>query len=300
MKPWKFTFWTPGHAPLDDGATFGCASHGLAATNIWSAPGDSKAVFASTALQGEVIAGTHDEVLERLRHISFAPKAAIILFARGAGAEAFLRHWETLLPSVPVVGGAAACGLGEERGELLPASEDVAVLLISEEKWTAESLNVHDTHGETWEFQSSAPRTITHLRRSGAAEWQLAAKAFHALQIACGRTAQDCESITFSDAEGRNLHCSVSGTSLRVGADLPAKRLLMLRTISPPEVAERLRRFCAKPNTLVFGCAGLRSLLAAPLEVARGTITGFMFGELVILAGKPRFGNLMAARLVPN
>jgi hypothetical protein len=32
--------------------------------------------------------------------------------------------------------------------------------------------------------------------------------------------------------------------------------------------------------------------------VAPGTLVGFMFGELVTEAGRPQFGNLMAARLV--
>ena len=63
-------------------------------------------------------------------------------------------------------------------------------------------------------------------------------------------------------------------------------------------VARRLAAFCAEPNALVFGCAGLRSLLDAPLPVAPGTLVGFMFGELVTLDGRPQFGNLMAARLV--
>jgi hypothetical protein len=56
----------------------------------------------------------------------------------------------------------------------------------------------------------------------------------------------------------------------------------------------------AAAATAVFGCAGLRSLLDAPLPVAPGTRAGFMFGELVTLAGRPRFGNLMAARLTPE
>ncbi len=51
-------------------------------------------------------------------------------------------------------------------------------------------------------------------------------------------------------------------------------------------------------HALVFGCAGLRSLLDAPLTVGEGTLTGFMFGELVTFDARPQFGNLMAVRLV--
>jgi hypothetical protein len=298
MKPWKISFWTPGNAPTDNGFTFGCASHGLISSGIWSAPEDSKAVFAANSFQGEVIAGSHGEVLERLRQISFVPKAAIIIFTRGAGAEAFLKQWHALLPLIPVVGGAAACSLGEEGGELLPAAEDVSVLLISEGSWKAETLNVHDTSGQAWEFRASGSRIITHLRRSGTTEWQAAAGAFRSLQIACGRTKEDCESITFSDAKGRNLHCSISGSSLHIGADLPAEGLLILRTVSRAAAAEKLRQFCAESNAIVFGCAGLRTLLDEPFEVGTCTLTGFMFGELVTFEKAPWFGNLMATRLL--
>lgn len=63
---------------------------------------------------------------------------------------------------------------------------------------------------------------------------------------------------------------------------------------------EKFRQFCGEPNAAVFGCAGLRSLLDAPLEPGPGSVAGFMFGELVTLAGQPQFGNLMAVRLLPK
>ena len=94
------------------------------------------------------------------------------------------------------------------------------------------------------------------------------------------------------------MHVSFDGERLHTGANLPADRRLVLRTVSRSEAARRLAAFCAEPNALVFGCAGLRSLLDAPLAVGEGTLTGFMFGELVTLDGGPQFGNLMAARLV--
>jgi hypothetical protein len=84
-----------------------------------------------------------------------------------------------------------------------------------------------------------------------------------------------------------------------VGANLPAEGLLILRSVSRNAAAEKLRDFCLVSNAIVFGCAGLRTLIDEPFEVGSGTLTGFMFGELVAFGGTTQFGNLMAARLLP-
>jgi hypothetical protein len=299
MKTWTPTFWTPGHAPADDGHIFGCASHGIAAANLWRGPEDAAAAgWSGNGLRGEVLAGTYAAVLVRLGQLAWKPAAAIVLFAHVSGMEAFLEPWQELLPGVPVAGGGAALRAGQSRGELLPATEDVAVLLIAEGVWRAESLNVHDPVGETVEFLADGPRTITQVRETPVDGWQPAAPFFRAWQTACDRAAGDCESITFSDVSGRNVHVSFDGERLHTGADLPADGRLALRTVSRAEAARRLAAFCAEPNALVFGCAGLRSLFDAPLPIGSGTLVGFMFGELVTRAGRPQFGNLMAARLV--
>jgi hypothetical protein len=299
MKNWLLTFWTPGHAPADDGQTFGCASHGIAAANLWRGPEEAAAAgWSDNGLEGEVVAGTYDAVLARLDQIAWKPAAAVVLFAHASGVEAFLERWHERLPGVPVAGGGAALGAGQTRGELLPAATDVAVLLICGGHWRVETLNVHDRTGHSFEFRAAGPRTITHLR--GRDDWVPAAPAFRALQADYGRAEADCESLTLSEAAGRNIHCRFDGEVLHTGADLPADGRLECRTVNRAEVAKRLAAFCAEPNALVFGCAGLRSLLDAPLPVAPGTLVGFMFGELVTLDGRPQFGNLMAVRLVRN
>jgi hypothetical protein len=85
---------------------------------------------------------------------------------------------------------------------------------------------------------------------------------------------------------------------LQSGADLPPDEQLLLRTVSRAEAAKKLGQFCSAPHALVFGCAGLSSLLDAPLATGSGSLAGFMFGELLTIAGRPQFGNLMASRLV--
>ncbi len=293
------TFWTPGNAPPDDGHTFGCASHGIAAPGVWRGPDEAAAAgWPEKGLRGVAFSGSYAGVLAQLRNDVTRPTAAIVLFAHSSGMEAFLDRWAELLPGVPVAGGGAARGPGQVQGQLMRPAEDVTVLLIADGVWRAESLNVHDPAGTAVEFRAQGPRTITQVRENPAADWQSASSYFRARQTACDREAGDCESITFADAGGRNVHASFDGERLCTGADLPVDKRLVLRTVSRAAAARRLEEFCAVPNALVFGCAGLRSLLRAPLAVGEGTLAGFLFGELVTLGGRPQFGNLMASRLV--
>lgn len=297
MTDIHFSFWTPGHAPSDDGRTFGCAAHGYAGDNVWRDPDGPRAGTWPHPLPGEPVAGTYEDVWAQLDRVAWRPAAALILFSHARGIEPFLDRWNVRFAGVPVAGGGAALGAGQTAGELLPAAADVAVLLIRGGRWRVETLNVHDRTVQAFEFRASGLRTITQLRDGG--DWQPAASALRALQAAHGRSETDCESLTFSDAGGRNIHCRFDGEELHTGADLPADGRLACRLVSRAEVAKRLAEFCAVSDALVFGCAGLRSLLDAPLPVAAGSLVGFMFGELVTLDGHSQFGNLNVVRLAP-
>jgi hypothetical protein len=294
-----FAFHTPQHAPAHAEGTFGCASHGFAAKDVWREPSEAAYAVWPPSLPGKLVAGTYAEVLRAFADLSFKPAAAIVLFAHGAGVEAFLEDFQKQFPCVPVAGGGAALGAGQSVGELLPQAADVAVLLIRDGQWRVDTLNVHDRTGRIFEFRAAGPRTISHLREEKDGDWLPAATVFRALQVEYRRAEADCESLTLCDTNGRNVHCRFDGEVLHTGADLPVDGRLELRTVSRAVAATRLAAFCAVPNTLVFGCAGLRGLLDVPLPVAPGTLVGFMFGELVTLAGHPQFGNLMAARLSP-
>ena len=295
---WKFSFWTAGNAPKSDSSIFGCSSHGMAAGTSWI--GDNVAGIASfgESLEGEVITGSYAEVLTSLEDPPCEPKAVIILFAGEMGVEAFLEQWNRLFPGVPVAGGAAARLDGSPRGELHPLSEDAAVLLLSEGTWTADTLNVHDRVASEWAFRADGPRDMAQLRPAAGGQWQAAAAVFRTQQAARGRNSEDCETITFSDAQGRNLHVWISGDHLYTGANLPSEGPLFLRTVEKTAVAGKLDKFCFAPNSIVFGCAGLRGLIDKPLAVGTDGLAGFMFGELVTLGGQAQFGNLMASRLV--
>jgi hypothetical protein len=295
---WKLALWTPGTAPPDDGATFGCASHGIAGPGRWDSPEAEALLMSPRPVAGEVVAGRYAEVLAQLGQLAFAPRTAIVLFARATGMEVFLERWRQLFAGLPTAGGAAARGADQERGKLRPVAEDVAVLLITEADWQADSLNVHQATGLVVEFEANGPRTITRLRRPAESNWESAAAFLRARQAEFGRAEGDCESITFCDGGGRNLHVSRAGECLQTGADLPPDGRLSLRITPRAAVAAHLGRFCSPPEALVFACAGLRGLLDATLPVAEGTLVAFMYGEVVTLGGHAQIGNLMASRLV--
>jgi hypothetical protein len=252
-----------------------------------------------TPLEGHVVAGTYADVLAHLRDRLLEPKAAVALFAQASGMEAFLAECHRLLGTTPMVGGAAARGAGQTCGELLPAAAEVSMLLITKGTWTVKTLNVHDATATKLEFRSSEPRTITHLRHQSSGGWRSAAMVFRALQTEYSCSSADCESITICDSQGRNMHVSFAGEWLHTGADLPIAGSLVIRIVTRSDASQRLAAFCSVPSALVFACAGLRRLIDMPIEVAPGTLVGFMFGELVTLVGRPQFGNLMAAGLVP-
>ena len=296
---WTFSFWTPGNAPADLERSFGCASHGVAAREVWLEPDTNVVTRWPTPLAGEALSGSYAGVLAAICARSVKPAAVIALFARSTGMEAFLAECHTLLGATPMAGGSAARAASKTHGELRSAASEVALLLITQGAWRTDSLNLHDAEPCELEFHSSGLRTIAQLRPKGSDHWRPAADAFRALQAEYGRPEADCESITLCDRQGRNVHCSVADDCLNSGADLPADGWLALRTVTRAEAARRLADFCSVPGSLVFGCAGLRSLMDAPIDVAPGTLVGFMFGELFTLGGQPQFGNLMAARLVP-
>src|SRR5262245_33696880 len=115
IMKWRVALWTPGTRPPDDGATFGCTSHGFAGPCRWKQPDAKGLIVFGGNPRGAVVAGRYAGVLTRLRNLAFDPQAAIVLFTRGTGMENFLQKWERLFPGLPTVGGAAARGAGQER-----------------------------------------------------------------------------------------------------------------------------------------------------------------------------------------
>ena len=61
---------------------------------------------------------------------------------------------------------------------------------------------------------------------------------------------------------------------------------------------EAANRFANTPKTIVFGCAGVNTLLDERVTIGEGSLIGFLFSEVVTLGGKPAFANLMLSKIV--
>jgi hypothetical protein len=309
--------WTPGARPEDDGSTLGCAVHGFCSPTRWVDPGAGEAARWEHPLKGELLGGSYARVSQDLKGVGFKPSAAIVLFVRNSGVEGFIDSFRRFLPGVPVAGGVAALGKGQTDGEVLPNAEDVVVLLLGEAECDAgrqaadnagrqaagegacaiEATNVHDPKGVEVEIRRVGARLIDEIRVGPKGAWQKASKYYASLRETNRVPDDDYESITFSDLGGVNVHCSAAVEGLKTGANLPENGALLLRETDTGRVTSRLRDWVSAENVLAFCCAGLRRLVGAPLLAGKGSLAGFMFGEVVTVGNGPAFGNLMAARL---
>ena len=82
---------------------------------------------------------------------------------------------------------------------------------------------------------------------------------------------------------GRNLHCSISDGNIFAGANLPKDNLLFMNYISSEKATEQLLDFINDTDSLIFGCAGIQSLVNKSFYTGKGTLAGFMFGEIVTM-----------------
>lgn len=297
MKKWKIKFWTPGNRPTDDGASFGCATHGFCSNDGWIGPEKNANICWRTKLYGTVISGSYFEVLKRINDIDFIPKVAIAVFATSLGMEEFLESWNQIPGSFPIIGGGAAIGTGQERGEILPEAEEVAVLIIADGEYIVQTNNIHDDIGIKMDISTSSKRSIKDVKVAKA-DWENAVEFYKMQQSKRNISDDDFESLTFSDSTGRNVHLSISGDILESGANLPVDNVMYMRKATKANTENQIRKFCDIENGLVFGCAGLRSLVEHEIYCGENTIAVFLFGELITLQEKPQFANLMMARII--
>lgn len=300
MIKWKIAFWTPGNMPVEDGKTFGCAAHGFCTQEMWVNPDDKAYCIWEKGLTGISVAGTYAQALEKLKALNFVPKIVLAVFSKSIGMEDFLVDFNKLIPEVPIVGGGAALGAGQSSGEILPKAEEVALLLVSEGDFIVETANIHDYTEEIIEIKPISERQFNSVKKAGSQIWEDALTYFRNVQKKYGVIEDDFESITLCDLSGRNIHFSVSDGSLKSGSNLPGDHELVVRITTRSVATQNIKAFFQSGDSLVFGCAGLRSLLDKQIETGRGTLAGFMFGELVTLKDTPMFGNLMLAKLVKN
>lgn len=298
-KPWKLKFWTPGHRPGDDGTTIGCASQGLCKGQRWVAPGDEDIVTWEYKLYGDIFAGTFKDVLEAAGTLSFKPRNGLVFFAHTDGTEDFLYNLNRKIGPLNLAGGATARKQGERTGDVMPAAEDVVLLLLDPDVQpvSVESFNLHSEKTTELEIRRSGSREIESVRLKGQESWQSGLGFYRDRQKTFGVAPDDFESLTLTDKTGRNLHCSVQNNRLAVGANLPTDNRLYLSRVMLPDLRQKVAEKLRDTNSLIFCCAGIGAHLQQPMPTAEHVLCTFLYGEVVTFTEQPLFGNLMLSRL---
>ena len=95
-----------------------------------------------------------------------------------------------------------------------------------------------------------------------------------------------------------NIHLVPDGECYFCGANLPEDRHILVRYTDKQNVYTRMRAFYADTNAIIFGCAGLESLLDDHQFLAgSGSVGLFMHGEVAVIGGKAQFANLTLSKI---
>lgn len=281
MKQLSFT--TTGSYDLVEG--FGCASLGL--------PGvcgnEEKCVVTDPRkLMAIELTGTYKQVLSAVRQVREPVRAAIVLFGNVGGENAFLAELQKTL-HCPIVGGGAAIDFATNTSGLITGRGEAALMLITDERYTyeTETLCIHDRILGTCQLTLEDPRTILTIDGVDAVEF------YNAKRKKFGLVDTDFEHLTLSDLRGVNAHLSQPGDKLKSGRDL--QETMLLRYVDHAKVYDTMRAFYDDPDAVVFGCAGLSSILDKPLDTK--SLGLFLFGEVCMVEGYAEFGNLMLSKL---
>lgn len=248
-------------------------------------------------VSGQILSGTYVEVIDTLKGLREKPEAFIFAFTRGQGMERFLAEVSALFPSVPSAGGAAFRPAADARGAVRPMAEEVAVLALGGKKWRVDSLLFHRIDEVALTVSGDDPRIFDTVESNGKTESAHAffAEQFIRLQLK-GTPWNRCGLLT---AEGRLLHMAESGDAVQVSADLPASRQVHLAFFDEDYGRQQLEQ-SLRPESLVFGCAGLHGLISAPRTWESKHSTAYMYGEVVTLAQSAHFANLSVSVLSPR
>jgi len=278
----SIAFYTPKDSPRLD--VFGCASYGIAGL---VAPGETGTKYFNIELDGIEISGTYEACLtEAARHSKDRRiRAAIVLIWQTTGQDQFVHQLSSIL-GCPVVGGVAAYDL--DAAELNQPEKSASVLLVTDERYDIEvsCQNIHQQilSQHTLEFEG---RHLLKVDGVDAYGWLSDQKNRH------GFSEQDFEHLTFSDTNHINAHLRVENGKILSGRDL--SRTMLWRLVRPEDVYEQIRSFYDDSNAIVFGCAGLRSILKE--EINAPSLGLFMFGEVCSVNGQAEFGNLMLSKI---
>ena len=280
----RLTFTTTGAWGLADG--FGCASLGLAGICDNS---QMNVTAHSEKLDGIVLTGNYDEILDQMKHVTVPVFAAIVLFGNAGGENVFLKEIQEIM-HCPTVGGGAAIDGATGRSALITGGGEAAVFLITDNRYRYRCVTqcIHDDVLGEVTLSLADPRTILTINGVDAASF-LAQK-----RQELGLSDSDFEHLTISDLRNVNAHLSCVDGVIKSGRDVQEK--MILRRVCHEKVYDSMRRFYDDKNAIVFGCAGLSGLLDKPLDTK--SLGLFLFGEVCTVDGVAEFGNLMLSKLV--
>ena len=276
----KFKFYTP---VCEVEKEFGAATLGFAGAENENVKTVKECV---ADVSGVMVLGTYDECLSKIPSGNF--KACIVLIGNAGNENEFIKVLKQKI-NIPVVGGSAAINGKTGETALITGRGQTALFFIDDERYdfSVECKNIHyDILGEHI-FSFGNKRIVDKIDGVDALKW------YNEKREAFGISADDFEHLTFSDEKGINVHLSEVDGKLVSGRDVQEK--MILRYIPENEVQQSVQEFYDDENAIVFGCAGLKKILTAPLKC--DGIGMFMFGEICTKDGHSEFGNLMLSKL---
>lgn len=284
---WSIGFFNVGCRPDADGV-FGCATAGAIDGGGVHATDEAGLFLWKQEVRGTVICGSRDECICQLESLGRPAEAVLVFLASGAGAEGFLSAVEWALPGVRLAGGVSACD-ESGAGELLPENGEAALLIFDEPGAETFCENILNDTGRRFAVRTEAhPRELASIN-SGEGVGRSALSVWRELQRGFGVPEQNFECLTLSDARGNNIHMHAEGKTLCSGANCRDGEKYSLRFASPAEIDEGAQRFSKRKNSLICGCAGLKSAMRRLPQVQDGSLAVFLFGEIAANG----FANLM-------
>lgn len=298
MKEYLIGFNTNSEVRNGFSNIFESSVHGFATNSQWIGPEENTSVFLDRELKGKILEGSYQSVTKKLSQLDFKPKVVIAFIYNTDHVDYFIDQFCQLMPDVPIIGGGVIRSGEKFEGDPIIHSEDLGLFAVAEGNFTLQSLNIYNKTSISVEIQKTTNRKFGLLRVLPDGEWQNSLAFYHTQQEIRNIRNDNFELLTFCDKNERNIHCSHDDNSLKSGADLPDDNILFLREITYEEAETRLSEFISENNSLIFGCAGIRSLIRTPQFTGEHSLAGFVFGELVTLNNHPMFGNLMLTKIV--
>lgn len=290
-KKYKIGFFTPDNKIT--GEFFGAATFGIAVDKFGDIYADEY-VFSSYELEGIKLAGTYDEVLQSATKAAteYDVKVAIVLTGNAGDENQFLTNLSTAV-KCPIVGGGAAINLETGKSALLDeVGSEASVLFITDNDYEFETsyLNIHTNVVSEHCMGFRDNRVLDTIDGEPAAKW------LDDKKMELGFSSTDFEHVTFATTSGINAHLSMNDGKICSGRDL--EESMVLRYIDKSDVDKVMQRFYQDSDAIIFGCAGLRGILNAP--IITNSIGLFMFGEICYVNNEAEFGNLMLSKIKIN